>query len=210
MNICSPQVEVISQPECVLWLAPGLKAEKASGTPFQYSCLENPCTEEPGRLQSVGSLWVRHDWATSLSLFTFMHWRRKWQPTPVFLPGESQGRRSLVGCRLWGLTESDATEATQQQQQQVWRIWAEETIWDFEHMFFTLVKVLVAQLCLTLLPHGLCPSRLFCPWDSPGKNTGGIAIPFSRRSSQPRDQTRVFCIAGRFFTVWATEEAFLP
>ena len=50
--------------------------------------------------------------ATSLSLFTFMHWRRKWQPTPVFLPGESQGRRSLVGCRLWGRTESDTTEAT--------------------------------------------------------------------------------------------------
>ena len=47
-------------------------------------------TEEPGRLQSMGSLRVRHDWATSLSLFTFMHWRRKWQPTPVFLPGESQ------------------------------------------------------------------------------------------------------------------------
>ena len=48
-------------------------------------------TEEPGRLQSMGLLRVRHDWATSLSLFTFMHWRRKWQPTPVFLPGESQG-----------------------------------------------------------------------------------------------------------------------
>ena len=47
-----------------------------------------------------------------------MHWRRKWQPTPVFLPGESQGRRSLVGCRLWGRTESDTTEVTQQQQQQ--------------------------------------------------------------------------------------------
>ena len=44
-------------------------------------------------------------------------WRRKWQPTPVFLPGESQGRRSLMGCRLWGHTESDTTEATQQQQQ---------------------------------------------------------------------------------------------
>ena len=43
-------------------------------------------------------------------------WRRKWQPTPVFLPGESQGRRSLVGCRLWGHTESDTTEVTQQQQ----------------------------------------------------------------------------------------------
>ena len=61
-----------------------------------------PWTEEPGRLQSMGSLRVGHDWMTSLSFFTFMHWRRKWQPTPVFLPGESQGRRSLVGCRLMG------------------------------------------------------------------------------------------------------------
>ena len=67
-----------------------------------------PWMEEPGRLQSMGSRRVRHDWATSLSLFTFMHWRRKWQPTPVFLPGESQG---------WGHTESDTTEVTQQQQQ---------------------------------------------------------------------------------------------
>ena len=50
-----------------------------------------PWTEEPGGLQSMGSLRVGHDWVTSLSLFTFMHWRRKWQPTPVFLPGESQG-----------------------------------------------------------------------------------------------------------------------
>ena len=71
-----------------------------------------PWTEEPGGLQSMGSLGVGHDWATSLSLFTFMHWRRRWQPTPVFLPGESQGWRSLVGCRLWGCTESDTTEAT--------------------------------------------------------------------------------------------------
>ena len=72
-----------------------------------------PWTEEPGRLQSMGSLRVGHDWATSLSLFAFLHWRRKWQPTSVFLPGESQGRRSLVGCRLWGCTESDMTEVTQ-------------------------------------------------------------------------------------------------
>ena len=50
-----------------------------------------------------------------LSDFTFtfhFHWRRKWQPTPVFLPRESQGRGSLVGCRLWGRTESDMTEVT--------------------------------------------------------------------------------------------------
>ena len=63
-----------------------------------------PWTEEPGRLQSLGSLGVGHDWATPLSLFTFMHWRRKWQPTPVFLPGESQGQGSLADCRLWGRT----------------------------------------------------------------------------------------------------------
>ena len=50
-----------------------------------------PWMEEPGRLQSVGLLRVGHDWVTSLSLFTFMHWRRKWQPAPGFLPGESQG-----------------------------------------------------------------------------------------------------------------------
>ena len=61
-----------------------------------------PWTEEPGGLQSMGSLRVGHDWATSLSLFPFMHWRRKWQPTPVFLPGESQGRGSLVGCPSLG------------------------------------------------------------------------------------------------------------
>ena len=64
---------------------------------------------------------VAQSW-TRLSDFTFtfpfMHWRRKWQPTPVFLPGESHGQGSLVGCRLWGCTESDMTEATQQQQQQ--------------------------------------------------------------------------------------------
>ena len=66
-----------------------------------------PWTEEPDRLQSMGSLRVRHDWATSLSLFTFVHWRRKWQPTQVFLPGESQGWGSLLSCRLWGRTESD-------------------------------------------------------------------------------------------------------
>ena len=76
-----------------------------------------PWTEEPGRLQFKGSLRAGHNLATSLSLLTFMHWRT-WQPTPVFLPGESQGRGSLVGCRLWGCRESDTTEVAQQQPQQ--------------------------------------------------------------------------------------------
>ena len=76
--------------------------EKEMATHSSILAWRIPWTEEPGRLQSMGSLRVRHSWATSLALFTFMHWRRKWQPTPVFLPGESQGRGSLVGCRLWG------------------------------------------------------------------------------------------------------------
>ena len=75
-----------------------------------------PWMEEPGRLQSMGSLRVglrvRLDSANLLSLFTFLLWRRKWQPTPVFLPGESQGWGSLVGCCLWGRTELDTTEVT--------------------------------------------------------------------------------------------------
>ena len=57
---------------------------EGNGTPLQYSCLENPMDGGAGRLQSMGSLRVGHDWATLLLLFTFMHWGRKWQPTPIF------------------------------------------------------------------------------------------------------------------------------
>ena len=86
--------------------------EKAMAPHSSTLAWKIPWMEEPVRLQSMGSLRVGHDWATSLSFFTFLHWRGKWQPTPVFLPGESQGRGSLVGCRLWGHTESYTTEAT--------------------------------------------------------------------------------------------------
>ena len=86
--------------------------EKAMAPHFSTLVWKISWMEEPGRLPSVGSWRVRHDWVTSLSLFSFMHWRRKWQPTPVFLPGESEGQRSLVGCHLWGRTESDTTEVT--------------------------------------------------------------------------------------------------
>ena len=86
-------------------------AGEGDGNPLFSSTLawKIPWAEEPGRLQSMGSLRVGHHFTFT---FHFMHWRRKWQPTPVFLPGESQGRGSLVGCRLWGCTESDTTEAT--------------------------------------------------------------------------------------------------
>ena len=85
---------------------------EGNGTHSSTIAWKTPGTEESGGPQAMGSLRVGRDSATSLSLFTFMHWRRKWQPTPVFLPGESQGRGSLVGCCLWGRTESDMTEAT--------------------------------------------------------------------------------------------------
>ena len=89
-----------------------LITEKAMAPHYSTLAWKIPWIEESGRLQSKGSQRVRHDWVTSLSLFTFMRWRRKWQPTPVFLPGESQGCGSLVGCCLSGRTESDTTEVT--------------------------------------------------------------------------------------------------
>ena len=104
-SLMSPALAGVFFTACATW-------EKAVAAHSSTLAWKITWAEKPGRLQSMGSRRVRHDWATSLSLFTFMHWRRKWQPTPVFLPGESQGRGSLVGCRLWGCTESDTTEAT--------------------------------------------------------------------------------------------------
>ena len=85
---------------------------QVNGTPLQYSCLENPMDGGAWKAAVHG---VAEGW-TRLSNFTFtFHFHAlsgKWQPTPVFLPGESQGRGSLVGCRLWVCTELDMTEAT--------------------------------------------------------------------------------------------------
>ena len=97
---------------CNIFVLASALLEKAMATHSSTLAWRIPWQEEAGGLQSTGSRRVRHDRATSLSLFTFMHWRRKWQPTPVFLPGEFQGRGSLAGCHLWGRTESDTTDAT--------------------------------------------------------------------------------------------------
>ena len=77
--------------------------EKAMATYSSTLAWKIPRTEDPGRLQSKGSLsqTLLHDFTFT---FPFMHWRGKWQPTPVFLPGDSQGWGSLVGCCLWGRT----------------------------------------------------------------------------------------------------------
>ena len=86
--------------------------EKAMALHSSILAWKIPWMEEPGRLQSMRSWGVGHNWPISLSLFTFMHWRGKWQPTPVFLPRESQGWGSLLGCHLWGHTELDTIEVT--------------------------------------------------------------------------------------------------
>ena len=85
--------------------------------------------------------------------------RRKWQPTPVFLPGVSQGQGSLVGCHLWGHIESDTTEETQQQQQQPFRL--EPHHWFSGFLgFFTWIRTILSALLGFLLTHFLCRS-----WD---------------------------------------------
>ena len=83
--------------------APSSKAMATHSSPLAWKI---PWTEEPGRLRSMGSQRVRHDWATSLSLFTFMLWRRKWQPTPVFLPGESQGWERAWWAAVYEVAQS--------------------------------------------------------------------------------------------------------
>ena len=82
-----------------------ITAEKAMAPHSSTLAWKILWTEEPGRLQSMGSLRVGYDWMTSLSIFTFMHWRRKWKPTPVFLPGESQGRGTWWAA-VYGVTQS--------------------------------------------------------------------------------------------------------
>jgi len=89
----------------LLAITPWIPEEKAMATHSTALAWKIPWMVEPGVLQSMGSQRVRHDWATSLLLFTFMHWRRKWQPTPVFLPGESQGREARWAA-IYGVTQS--------------------------------------------------------------------------------------------------------
>ena len=164
-----------------------------------------PWTEEPGGLQSMGSLRVGHNWATSLSLFSFMHWRKKWQPTPLFLPGESQGWGSMVGCRLWGHTESDTTEETWQ-----WLMWMvnKKNKRDFFLLYVLVKQHLVTQLCLTLCDFMvLSPPGSSVHGDSPGKDTrmGGHVLLQGIFPSQ--DQTRISCSTGIFLDHFSHQES---
>ena len=110
-------------------------------------CLENPVDRGAWWAAVHGVARVGHDWVTSLSLFTFMHWRRKWQPTPVFLPGESQGWGSLVGCRLGshrvGHNWSDLAAA------------AAERNFDLRVLFCVFAFALIFEALVTLMINGM-------------------------------------------------------
>ena len=105
MGLCFCHLKTVISKEIFsvkIWSIAAKSTEKAMAPHSSTLAWKIPWMEEPGRLQSMGSLGVGYNWVTSLYVFTFMHWRRKWQPTPVFLPGESQELGSLVGCCLWG------------------------------------------------------------------------------------------------------------
>ena len=123
-----------------------------------------PWMEEPGGLQSMGSRRVGHGWVTSLSLFTFMHWRRKWQPTPVFLLGESQGRGSLVGCRLWGRTVGhnwrDLAAAAAKLLEAVAGRWRRRKWYDNKSLIFLPSEFCFDNYCIS-------PPKLYHWWPSP-------------------------------------------
>ena len=189
----------------ILQLNPKTRNTIKNGQRHLLMCLLVICMSSIYRIQKMvlNSLFIGQKYATSLSLFTFMHWRRKWQPTPVFLPGESQGRQSLVGCSLWGCTESDTTEATQQQQSNQTERGKENSSNRTYLTISTLWKVCVkvAQSCPTIcdpidcsLPgssvHGILQVRIL-EW---------VAIPFPGGPSQPRDHTQDSHIASRLFT----------
>ena len=171
---------------------PNQLTEKAMAPHSSTLAWKIPWTEEPGRRQSMGLLRVGHDGATSLSLFPFMHQRRKWQPTPVFLPGESQGQGSLVGCRLWGRTESDTTEATEQQPSQAQPSWPCE-VWptlglSMSYQMLPSQQLPFTGLCiLCLCPHcSLCLSIcLLCPSPEHLSSVTVFSGSFSDRKSSP-------------------------
>ena len=152
-------------PSPLLWLIPacssalhsvitylGKASGEGNGTPLQYSfAWKTPWMEEPGGLQSMASLRVGHDWATSLSLFTFMHWRRKWQPTPMFLPGESQGRGKpgglpSMGSHRVGHDWSDLAAGKASSHPCGWNPLLQASL----YLFFSAAFITVVILCLFL------------------------------------------------------------
>ena len=140
----------------------------------------------------MGSLRVGHDWATSLSLFTFMHWRKKWQPTPVFLPGESQGWGAWWTA-IYGVAQSWTwlKRLSSSSSSSSWAFGLEAVlgfpgVWRSFSPLCIVCCAELLQLCLTLW--GACQAPLSSGILQP-RILEWVAISYSRGSSQPRDWT---------------------
>ena len=127
--------------------------------------------EEPGGLQFMGSLRVRHNWMNSLSLFTFIHWRRKWQPTQVFLPGESQGQGSLVAApygvaqsRTWLMRlSSSSSKAGGKDENDHFSSWVKQSILCIIILFFLNSPSPDINMAMHLSCVTVCTVYLFVP-----------------------------------------------
>ena len=148
-NVVGAGHTVMCSPEklWIRWTQMSL-SEKEMATHTSTLAWRVPWLEEPGRLQSMGLQRVGNDWATSLSFYSSF-WRRKWQPTPVFLPGESHGQRGLVSYSLWGCKESDTTKQLTHTHR-----WVFKTLWFLDKKqndtYYTVYK-----LCNMLKPQKL-------------------------------------------------------
>ena len=92
--------------------SPDLSYGEGNGTPLQYSCLENPMDRGAWKaaVHEVAKSWTRLSDFTCT--FHFHTLEKEMAPHSSVLAWRIPGRRSLVGCRVWGRTESDTTEAT--------------------------------------------------------------------------------------------------
>ena len=173
--------------------------------------------EEPGGLQSMGLWRVGHDWATSLSLFTCMHWRRKWQPTPVFLPGESQGRKRWLNGEKGVATCGYNKRGEEGGPSPTFVHTAAATLPCPPHLHWQSARyrtrcvlrgiTIVSQIScmyaysLALSRLALCNSMDCSPPGSSGhgifqaRRLEWVVIPFSMSSSQARDWTHDSCVS---------------
>ena len=149
-------------------------------------------TEEPGRLQSMRSLRVRHDWATSLSLFTFMHWRRKCNPLQRSCP-ENPRDGGAWWAAIYGVAQS-RTRLKRLSSSSSSRHLISPSVW-------TSGVGLVAKSYGTLCDPMDCNPLGFSVYRIPqARILEWVAISFSKGSSQPRNWTYISCLAGGFST----------
>ena len=151
--------------------SPDGRCGEGNGTPLQYSCLENPMDGGAWQAAVHGVTKSGTQLSDFISLFTFMHWRRKWQPTPVFLPGESQGRWNRWAA-IYGVAQSRTRlkRLSSSRWEMIIKKWKEVTR-TVPSSSRHLVCQVASVLSDSVRPHGLQAARLLCSQDSPGKST---------------------------------------